>query len=161
MDSQKKERRRYDRYDTQARIYFRLQYDLKTKVEFQLINKKSERLLSKRYPGISRDVNVEGLRFASHKKLRKGNDIYLEVYLPKRKEPVYMLGEVRWSKKLSSSPKDAYEFDTGVKLLTVMGETVSKSVYFDKKYRVFWSIVLDYIFGSFRRCIQENKKRIF
>jgi len=72
-----------------------------------------------------------------------------------------MLGEVRWSKKLSSSPKDAYEFDTGVKLLTVMGETVSKSVYFDKKYRVFWSIVLDYIFGSFRRCIQENKKRIF
>jgi hypothetical protein len=159
MNSRRKERRRYERYDTQARIYFRLHYDLKTKVEFQLINKKSERFLSKRYPGISRNVSVEGLRFASHKKLRKGNDIYLEVYLPKRKEPVCMLGEVRWSSKLSPRPKDAYEFDTGVKLINVMGQPVSKSVHFDKEYRLFWSIVLDYIFGSFQKWARENKTK--
>ena len=157
MKSRKIERRKYERYDTQAKIYFRLHYDLKTKVEFQLIKKKGDDLLSRRYPGISKDVSAEGLRFISHKRLKKGNDIYLEVYLPKRKEPVYMLGEVRWSEKLFPRPKGPYEFDTGVKLINVMGQPVSKSVYFDKDYQLFWSIVLDYVFGSFRKWVKEGK----
>jgi len=159
MNSRRKERRKYVRYDTEAKIYFCVHYDLKTKVEFQLINKGNERFLSKKYLGLSRNVSAEGLRFSSNKKLRKGDHLYLEIYLPKRKEPVYMMGEARWSKKLLTHPKYRYKFDTGVKLVSVMGEPVSKTVYFDKEYRVFWSIVLDYVFGSFRKYIQRKRKR--
>jgi hypothetical protein len=160
MNIRRKERRKYERYDTEAKVYFRVRYDLKTKVEFQLIDKSKKRLLSKKYPGISRNVSAEGMRFSSDKKLRKGTDLYLEVYLPKRKDPIYMTGEVKWSKKLFIYPKDAYEFDTGVKLKSIMGEPVSKTIYFDKKYGVFWSSVLNYVFGSFRECVQKDRGNI-
>lgn len=152
-----KERRKYPRYDTEIKIYFRVHYSLETKVKFQLINKGNEDLLSKKYFGLSRDVSVEGLRFRSAKKLRKGNQLYLEMYLPKRREPVWMMGEVKWSRQLDPRSKLMHKYDTGVKLTNVMGEPVSESIYFDKKYKVFWGSVLNYAFGSFGK-LQKKKK---
>jgi hypothetical protein len=151
-----RERRKYPRYDTEVKIYFRVHYSLKTKVKFQLINKDSEKLLSKKYFGLTRDVSAEGVRFSSTKKLRKGNRLYLEMYLPRRREPVWMIGEVRWSRKLCLHPKRTLKYDSGVRLASVMGELVSKSIYFDKKYNVFWSNVLNYAFGSFRKLKQKK-----
>lgn len=151
-----RERRKYPRYDTEVKIYFRVHYSLKTKVKFQLINQDSDKSLSKKYFGLSRDISAEGMRFSSPKKLRKGNRLYLEMYIPKRREPVWMMGEVRWSKKLLAPPKPPYTYDTGVKLTNIMGEPVSASIYFDKKYKVFWSSVLNYAFGSFGK-IQQKK----
>ncbi len=155
MKNKVEERRKYPRYDTEIKIYFRVNYSLKTKVEFQLISAQDKKMLSKKYWGLSKDVSVEGLRFCSAKKLRKGNRIYLEMYLPKSRQPVWMIGQVRWSKKLDN-PRVKYQYDTGLKLKNVMGEPVSKSIYFDKKYKVFWSSVLNYAFGSFRKL--KNKK---
>ncbi len=158
MSKALKERRRYPRYDTEVKIYFRVHYDLKTKVKFRLINKDSEKFLSKKYFGISKDISVEGLRFSSAKRLRKGNQLYLEIYLPKHREPVWMIGEVRWSKLLSSRSKLTHKYDTGVKLINIMGELVTESIYFDKKYKVFWGSVLNYAFGSFSKLKQKKKK---
>jgi hypothetical protein len=158
MSKTLKERRKYHRYDTAVKIYFRVHYSLKTKVKFQLINKDSEKFLSKKYFGLSKDISVEGLRFTSAKKLRKGNRLYLEIYLPKHPEAVWMMGEVRWSKLLSSRLKLAYKYDTGVKLTSIMGESVSESIYFDKKYKVFWGSVLNYAFGSFGKLKQKKRK---
>jgi hypothetical protein len=151
-----KERRKYSRYDTEVKIYFRVHYSLKTKVKFQLINKDSEEFLSKKYFGVSKDISAEGIRFSSAKKLHKGNQLYLEMYLPRRKEPVWMMGEVRWSKKLCAHLKVTHKYETGVKLTSVMGEPVSESIHFDKKYKVFWSSVLNYAFGSFGKLKQRK-----
>lgn len=157
MNGSKKERRKSDRYDTEVKIYFQVNYDLKTKIEFQRMGNDNQNGLPKKHTAISRNVSAEGLRFRSHRQLREGDKLYLEVYLPKRKEPVYMIGEVRWSKQLPISRDDIYEFDTGVKLISVMGESVSKTIHLDKEYRVCWSVVLDYVFGSFRKMMQEKK----
>lgn len=151
----KKERRKYVRYDTEAKIYFRINYDLKTKVKFRIVNKDRDRILSKRYSALSRNVSAKGMRFSSDKKLMKGDNLYLEVYLPRQKEPIYMTAEVRWSQIASSYPRDKYKFDIGVKLITVFGKSVSASIYYDKEHRVIWSIVLESIFGNFRKFIQK------
>jgi hypothetical protein len=157
MRKLERERRKYPRYSTEVKIYFRVHYSLKTKVKFQLIDEGREKSSSKIYLGLSKDISAEGLRFSSPKKLRKGNRLYLEMYIPRRREPVWMMGEVRWSKKLLSHPKLPYKYDTGVKLTDIMGEPVSRSIYFDKRYKVFWSSVLNYAFGSFGRMRQRKK----
>jgi hypothetical protein len=69
-----------------------------------------------------------------------------------------MMGEVRWSKRLSSRLKLTHKYDTGVKLTNIMGEPVSESIYFDKKYKVFWGSVLNYAFGSFGKLKQKKRK---
>jgi hypothetical protein len=160
MGKKFQERRKYPRYTTDIKLYFRVHYSLKTKVKFQLINKDSDKFLSKKYFGISKDVSAEGLRFSSVKKLRKGNQLYLEMYLPRRREPVWMVGEVRWSKQLFSRSSSAHKYDTGVKLTEIMGERVCDSIYFDKKYKVFWGSVLNYAFGSFGRMKRKKVRKI-
>ena len=152
-----KERRKYPRYSTEVKIYFRVHYSLKTKVKFQLIDNSPDKSLSRKYFGVSRDVSAEGMRFSSPKRLRKGNRLYLEMYIPRRRQPVWMMGEVRWSKKLIVHPKLPYRYDTGVKLTSIMGESVPRSIYFDKKYKVFWSNVLNYAFGSFRKTLRKKR----
>lgn len=154
-----KERRKYERYNTEVKIYFRVNYDLKTKVKFQVADKFKERLLAKKYPGLSRNVSAEGLGFSSDKKLKKGDYLYLEVYLPKQKEPVFMQGEARWSKPAPAAQKSRYKFDAGVKLTYVAGTPVSESIHLDKKHGVIWSIVLDSIFGNFRRLMRHSRKK--
>jgi hypothetical protein len=152
----KNERRKYARYNTEVKIYFHVNYDLKTKIRFRVLDEKESIPLSKKYPALSRDVSAEGLRFNSAKMLKKGNTLYLEVYLPRKKRPVRMTGQVRWSKKVFGFGGDKNKFDTGVKLLTVSGKPVSGSIYFDEESRVIWSAVLDSIFGSFRKLMQKN-----
>ncbi len=92
MDFVGQERRRYERYDTQAKIYFHVTYNIKAKVEFQVVNKHKERDLSKTYPGLVMNISVEGMRFSSDKKLKDGDNLYLEVYLPRQQEPICMTG---------------------------------------------------------------------
>jgi len=156
MKKTARERRKYLRYDTEAEIYFRVHYSLKTKVEFQLVKKDHKEHLSKKYFGLTKDISAEGLRFSSTKKLYRGNRIYLEMYLPGRREAVCMNGIVRWSRRLRRHRRRALEYDSGVKLVNIMGESVVRSIYFDKKYKVVWSNVLAYAFGSFSKLKQKR-----
>ncbi|MDD5005078.1 MAG: PilZ domain-containing protein [Candidatus Omnitrophica bacterium] len=153
----KKERRKYERYDTEAKIYFRVVYDIKTKIEFQVIDKSGKgELFSEKYPAISRNVGVEGISFISDQQLNKGDFLYLEVYLPDDKKPIHMEGQVRWSQQASLKAKKKNKFDTGVKLITVEGQSVLGSVYYDEANKVVWSVVLDSVFGNFRKLTQKK-----
>ena len=146
-----KDQRRYERYDTEVKIYFYVTYDVRTKVRFQIIDKKGK-TSSPKYTALSRNVSAEGLCFTSDKKLAPGDYLHLEVLLPGGKESVPMEGNVRWCQK-SKTPK---KYDTGVKLSYVNGESVEKSIYHDQAYQVIWSIVLESILGNFR--ILEQKR---
>ena len=70
--------------------------------------------------------------------------------MPGAKEPVAMEGGVVWSRATSFEPQDENKFDTGVKLFSVQGKGVEGSVFFDGANKVYWSLVLESIFGSFK-----------
>ena len=150
------ERRRYERYDTETKISFVVNYDLNTKVSFRLVKEKSEK--AKEYEGITRNISAEGLRFGSRKKLQELDKLYLELYLPRQKWPIRMTAEVRWSRKLPLKGLKGSTYETGVKLLTIGRIAVSDTIYFDKKYGVYWSGVLESVFGNFKKLIPKIKK---
>ena len=148
----KKDKRRYERYDTEVKIYFYVTYDVRTKVRFKIVARNGK-TSSPQYSALSRNVSAEGLCFSSDKKLAPGDYLHLEVLLPGGKKSVPMEGEVRWCLRSPSSKK----YDTGVKLGYVSGESVEKSIYHDQAYQVIWSIVLESVLGNFR--ILEQKRR--
>jgi hypothetical protein len=152
-----KVRRKYPRYDTELKVYFELKYDIETRVEFKVIASTHKENHFHKYSGLSKNVSVEGLCFVSKKKLEKGDVLIIDVYEPKVKGPIVMEGQVRWSKKAPDGAKEKDMFYTGIKLISVNGKLVSDSVYFDKKYNVVWSVVLDSLFGNFSAAIRHTK----
>lgn len=149
-----KERRRYQRYDMEAKMHFYVDYELQTRIKFQVDGENKDRAHAGGYKGVSRNVSANGLRFSSDKKLKKGDKLHIDLYLPKRQRPILMTGQVRWSEKFYCAPSAKYRFDTGVKLLTIKGRSVRQSIYFDREYHVFWSKVLDSVFGGFRKSLR-------
>lgn len=155
-DQSIQERRKYERYATEAKIYFRVSYNLKTTVKFRVVDKFQEKSCSRKYSAISKNVSAEALCFSCTHKLTKGDFLLLEVYLPSENKPIGMEGEVVWSRITSASHKTKRHFDTGVKLTAVDGLMVKDSIYFDKKHHVTWSVVLESIFGNFRKLAQKK-----
>ena len=149
------EKRKYSRYDTELKIYFKVQYELKTKVKFQIKDKERNKILPQKYIAISKNVGPEGICFSSAKELAAGDQLLLEVYLPAQQDPIVMEGEVRWCKKAPEDSGRINSFDTGVLLAKVAEKEVAASVYFDKENHVVWSAVLDAVFGNFRILAQK------
>jgi len=77
MSYEKKNKRKYKRYNTEAKVYFDFDYDLETKVKFELVEEKK-----KQYLAVSRNISAEGLCFVSHKDVNIGDQLYLEVLIP-------------------------------------------------------------------------------
>lgn len=151
----KRERRKYERYETETKVYFRVVYEIETKVEFRIVTKKDNgETLSEKYSALSRNVSAEGLCFICERQLKKGDMLYLDVYLPGRKKPISMKGCVRWSQPVAKEEKG--RFDTGVRLICVGDKSVMASIHYDEANHLVWSIVLESIFGSFRKIIQKN-----
>lgn len=163
MKRVEKEKRKYQRYITEMQVYFRVTYDIRTRLKFQVLDTNKEKRTSRKYSGISENINIEGLCFVSKKKLEKGDMLLLEVYAPNVKVPIQMEGKVRWSQKLPQEAKRRDMFHTGVKLILVSGKSVADSIYYDAKYKVAWSLVLEAVFRSFKAMIERlkgNKKSV-
>jgi hypothetical protein len=143
------ERRKYPRYDTDLEVYYQVKYDIRTRVEYQVLEGAGAHEVPKRYPGVCRNVSVEGLCFVSKHKLERGDILYLEVYGHNAQEPVKMEGRVCWSYALPGEDTEKELFHTGLQLITVTGKSVADSIYFDKKYKVMWSDTLESLFGNF------------
>ena len=155
-DNSNQERRKYERYGTEIKVYFQVAYDIETVVKFQVVDTSENKVLSEKYSALSRNVSAEGLCFVSDRKLEKGNILHLEVYLPKAANPIPMKGEVRWSQPLPDGEKDAPQFMTGVRLTRIDSKPVADSIFFDKEHKMIWSAVLEAIFGNFRKFAQEK-----
>ena len=150
------DRRRYQRYDTDVKIYFHVNYDFETKVIFRIIRAVNKKSVAKKYSALSKNINVEGICFLSEKELLRGDQLLLEVYLPSRQKPVKMESIVIWCRPVSGK-NDAGKFETGVHIVRVNNKPVSDSVYFDKTYKVIWSNVLESVLGNFRLYVQSKK----
>lgn len=150
--SRKSERRHHERYETDLKIAFSVNFDLETKIKFQVQGKPNETSSNCVYNGVGHNINVEGLGFSSGVKLEKGEMLLMDVFLPTVPEPIQMTGKVRWCS--SSNPG---EFKTGVKILKVRGEDVQSSVFLDPTHKVQWSILLESVFGGFKESILKKK----
>lgn len=152
------DKRKHDRYDTEVKIFFHVNYAVETKVEYQvLVDQKAHKVLDKKYSALSRNVSAEGLSFSSNKQLSPGMFLHIEVYLPGSKAPVHMDGEVRWSAPSKTKPPQEPLFDTGVKLTKVNGMSVAETIHVDKTHHVVWSAVLDSVLGNFRILAAKKK----
>jgi hypothetical protein len=157
MNKIAKERRKSQRYDTALKVYYQVAYDVKTKVRFQVLDAEKHKASPRKYSGISKNVSVDGLCFVSKKKLEKDESILLEVYAPNAKTPIHMRGEVRWAHTISEASGARIASRVGVEIVSVEGKSVSRSLHYDKKYQVAWSVVLDSLFGNFKTMVKHCK----
>jgi len=159
MENFKQERRKYERYITEAKVFFRVAYDLKTRVKFRVINFAKKRYQQQQYhSGVTKNICAEALCFSCGQELKKGDFLFLELYLPKDETPILMEGSVIWSKCVSVIQEKNANFEVGVRLAKVNDVSVVQSIYFDEEHQVTWSAVLEAIFGSFRKLAQEKPK---
>lgn len=157
------ERRKHHRYDTEAQVYFRINYDLVTKVKFQLFDKLKKIFIHRKYMGLTRNVSCSGLGFVCDRKLNIGDLLKLEVFLPGVPAPVLMDGEVRWCRENSARSNATSRigighYEVGIKLNKVNDQTVAETIYFDNTYQVEWSIALESLLGNYRIFAQKNQK---
>jgi len=152
MPRRTKEHRKSNRFETDVKVFFHYPYDINTKVDYQLRDKTTPKLLSPKYPGVSKNVSAEGFCFHSAQKLRGGDNLLIEVHLPGDSSAIALEGTVRWCQ--STTKEEG--FDTGVKLLTVNGQSVHETIHFDERYHIEWSAVLEAILGKYRIISQRR-----
>ena len=153
------EKRKYERYNTELKLYFDRSFEVETKVKYQLLDKQNDKPLSRKYAALSKNVSAEGLSFLASQQLNPGDYLHLEVYLPTATKPVHMEGEVRWSNPVAADKREGPMFQTGVLLTKVNGEAVDPTIHFDKKYQVSWSNVLESVLGHFKDLAKKNIKK--
>ncbi len=147
--------RRHKRYETDARLEFRIQYDFKAEVDFKI----DEEVMEGRehqYNGFSRDISVHGLSFETPKTLEPGELLWIDMHLPKSREVIFMQGEVCWCQPANPPPEGKPVFQVGVEIAKVNGVDVEQTIYFDKAYGVVWSELLEKVLGTFARI---NRKK--
>jgi len=165
MKDKEENKRKFKRYSTEIEVYFDFAYELETKIKFEFIDK--DKSVSKLYQAISRNISVEGLSLVSHKKVKPGDKLHMELYLPNTKNPIHMTGEVKWCRNAPSSyeqyglqgKKNQNIYQAGVQLVSVNNEPVPDSVHFDKEYEVNWSVVLESVFGNYKMLMGEKFKK--
>ena len=152
------EKRQATRYDKNLQVSFNFPYgfpyDAKAELEYQ-VEDKSHHLT--KYMGVSKNVCATGLCLTSDHKLEEGQQVHLDVFLPHSHQPIRMDGEVCWCDRSSLSNPEHPLFDAGIKLRTVEGQPVDETVHLDEAHHVLWSNVLEAVFGTFRKLVQEEK----
>ena len=162
MNKDFSEKRRHKRYETEAKVYCFIKYDLKTKVKFQIIDKIRQTFSPRKYFAISKNIGVEGIGILCDHDLPVGTLLKLEVYVPGVKKPILMQGEVRWSAMNSSYEESLRKmglgrYEIGIKLSMVDDQPVEPTIHFEDRYQLEWSVVLESVLGSFR--IEAQKRQ--
>jgi len=147
MEQPVHEKRKYPRYDTDARIEFRVPYDFRAEVDFKITEEVIEGR-DRTYVGLSRNISVHGLSFESPKRLEMGDLLWMDLHLPKSDQVVFMQGEVCWCKPVETSMENKPKFQAGIQIAKVDGLDVEQTVYFDKTYGVVWSELLERVLGG-------------
>ncbi len=149
--------RKHSRYDTDIKVHFQLPYDFRTEVDFSL-ETEARHGHPQTYVGFSKNISVQGLCFESNKSINPGDTLWLEVHLPSSDGIIYMQGEVRWCQLVSASPETVKSFVTGIEVKKVDGVDVEETVYFDEKYGVTWSQLLERVLGDFAKVHKKSNK---
>ncbi len=148
-------KRKFARYDTDAKLEFRVPYDFKAEVDFK-INEEVVEGREYNYTGLSRNISVHGLAFDTPKRLELGDYLWIDLHIPKSKDVVFMQGEVCWCCPVEVPLEGGPAFQAGIYITKVDGVDVEQTVYFDKSYGVQWSELLERVLGGFAK---NNRKQ--
>jgi Tfp pilus assembly protein PilZ len=148
-------KRKYSRYDTDAKMEFRIPYDFLAEVDFKITEEMIEGR-DRTYLGFSKNISVHGLSFESPKRLEIGDLLWIDLHLPKSDQVVFMQGEVCWCKSIETSMEDKSKFQAGVQIAKVDGLDVEQTVYFDKTYGVVWSELLERVLGGIAKISRKK-----
>ncbi len=96
------EKRKYPRFDLRVKARYRI---MSSKEIFKL--------------GMTRNLSAEGISFDSQEMLDPGTYVELEIDLEDKKEPIALVGEIRWSSKLKKPNRSKNQFVNGVKLVEI------------------------------------------
>jgi hypothetical protein len=91
--------------------------------------------------------------------LSKDDILWLDVFIPTARQPIRMEGVVRWCQEISSKREKTKTFESGIKLVSVDGNPVEKSIVTDPVHHVVWSVVLESVFGNFKHMVLKDRKR--
>ncbi len=152
------DRRSYDRYETDLKVRFRVNFDVRTRVDFRIKEAGGGGEASDRHHAVSRNVNVEGMGIRSPVELQPGDLLALEVYVPAVGDPIPMEAEVRWCRAVDGEPEGDLAWDVGLRILKVAGEEVAKTIFMDRIHNVMWSIVLETVFSSFKESLLKRRR---
>ncbi len=155
MEQSVDNKRKYSRYETDAKIEFRVPYDFTAEVDFKI----TEEMIEGRdltYIGFSKNISVHGLSFESPKRLEIGDLLWMDLHLPKSDQVVFMQGEVCWCRSLENSMEGNSKFQAGIQIAKVDGLDVEQTVYFDKTYGVVWSELLERVLGGFAKISRKK-----
>ena len=159
QDPQGADKRQAPRYDKNLQVNFDFPYgfpyDAATKLKYEVAEEGQH---VTKHTGVSKNICATGLCLTSQHALIKGQHLHLEVYLPQSPEPIHMDGEVCWCDRSSLSDAQQVLFDAGIKLVTVEGQNVD--VHLDEAHHVLWSNVLEAVFGTFRKLVQEKQEKM-
>jgi len=148
--------RKHPRFETDIKVHFQLPYDFRTEVDFS-VDVESKHGQPNKYVGFTKNISVQGLCFQSNKRLNPGDALWLELHLPSTSEIIYMQGETRWCQLVAASPETVKSFVTGVEIQKVDGVDIEQTVYFDEKYGVTWSQLLERVLGNFAKAQKKSK----
>lgn len=139
------EQRKHQRFDTDAKVHFHVPYDLRTEVDFSL----TENPPLEKHIGFSKNISAYGLCFEANKDLKIGDLLWLELHLPDSKVVIHMQGVVRWCQLKPGTPETSAMYLVGVEVRKVDGVDVEQTIYYDQKYGVVWSELLERVLGSY------------
>ena len=154
----REERRRAPRHETEAKITFYVNFDVRTRVDYRVKKAEDEEFSEKKHSGISKNVSVEGLCFSSEVALQKSDGVYMEVFVPQSETPIFMQGTVQWCRPVEDG--SGARFETGIKVRDVNGESVENTIFFDNIHKILWSNLLESVFSSFKELSKARIERL-
>lgn len=157
MTNKGPEQRKFPRFETDVRVHFVLPYDFRTEVDFEVHSETKDGHPHK-YVGFSKNISAHGLCFESNKEIASGAELWIELHLPDSHEIIYMRGQVCWSQVSVATPEAPKTYLTGVRVGVVDGVDVEQTVYFDQKYHVLWSELLERVLGGFAKARRHGTK---
>lgn len=153
-----RERRKSERFVTDLDIQFHVSFDIETKIDYRVLKSTAGKPPDNYFPAVGRNVSVEGLCFVSDKLLNGGDHLSLNVFVPSSNEPILMEGQVKWSQPCSAETAGG-KYETGVKISSVRGESVERSIFIDKVHNILWSNVLETVFSSFKTLVIKQQRQ--
>jgi|GEM_PF-430392 len=143
--------RKHGRYSTDVKVHFQIPYDFRAEVDITM----TEQVVPQKFIGFSKNISTYGLCFESAREVRPGETLWMELHLPDSKDTVFMRGVARWSRENETVPHSIKSYSTGVEVSAVDELEVEKTVYFDVKYGVYWSELLERVLGGFSRIYKK------
>ena len=79
----------------------------------------------------------------------------IEIVFPEIEKVIFMVGNVKWSREAGMTGREK-KYEIGVRLMSVNGEHVEKTVTFDEIHGIYWSNVMEAVFDKDKHVILEN-----